>query len=154
MNKTCFVIIALLLTIIGGGIYKFLFQGSVVESPDGRISIQLTKAERALVLGEMRAFLESVQQITQAATENNMAVVVSSAKAVGMAAQQSVPGTLVGKLPMEFKKLGFDTHTRFDQLALNAEDFGDSNQVLGQLSELMHNCIGCHAAYRFDIADK
>ena len=154
MNKTCFVIIALLLTIIGGGIYKFMFQGSVVESPDGRLSIQLTTAERALVLAEMRAFLESVQQITQAATENNMAVVVSSAKAVGMAAQAGVPGTLVGKLPMAFKKLGFDTHTKFDQLALNAEDFGDTNQVLGQLSELMQNCIGCHAAYRFDIADK
>ena len=154
MKKTCLLIIVLLLLIIGGGIYKFVFQGSVIEAPDGRIAIQLTTAERSIVLGEMRAFLESVQQITQAVTESNMAVVVTSARAVGMAAQEGVPGTLVGKLPMEFKKLGFDTHTKFDQLALNAEDFGDDNQVLVQLSELMQNCIGCHAAYRFDIADK
>jgi len=70
------------------------------------------------------------------------------------AAQSAVPGTLIGKLPIEFKKLGFDTHLKFDQLALNAEDFGDNNQVLIQLSNLMQNCVACHAAYRIDISNK
>jgi hypothetical protein len=154
MNKKCFAMIALLLLVIVGGVYKFIFQGSVIESTDGRISIQLNAGERDLVLEEMRAFLESVQHITKAATENNMKMVAKSARKVGKAAQSAVPGTLIGKLPIAFKKLGFDTHLKFDELALNAEDFGDSNQVLIQLSDLMQNCIACHAVYRIDISSK
>lgn len=154
MNKKCFGIIALLLLIIGSGVYKFIFQGSVTESADGRIAIQLNANERDLVLEEMRAFLESVQQITKAVTENDMKNVSENARKVGKAAQTAIPGTLIGKLPIDFKTLGFDTHSKFDQLALNAEDFGDSSQVLIQLSELMQNCVGCHAAYRIDISSK
>ena len=154
MNKICFSVIVLLLIIIGGGVYKFIFQGSVIESSDGRISVQLNAGERDIVLEEMRAFLESVQKITKAATENNMTSVVESARKVGKAAQTAVPGTLVGKLPIAFKKLGFDTHLKFDELALNADDFGDSNQVLMELSVLMENCVGCHAAYRIDISEQ
>ena len=154
MNKKCFGTIALLLVIIAGGVYKFIFQGSVTESSDGRIAIQLNANERDLVLEEMRAFLESVQQITKAVTENDMKIVSENARKVGKAAQAAVPGTLIGKLPIDFKTLGFDTHSKFDQLALNAEDFGDSSQVLIQLSELMQNCVGCHAAYRIDISSK
>ena len=146
--------ITLLLLVIAGGVYKFIFQGSVKESTDGRISLQLNSGERDLVLEEMRAFLDSVQKITKAAIENDMKMVSESARKVGKAAQAAVPGTLIGKLPIDFKKLGFDTHLKFDQLALNAEDFGDSNQVLTQLSDLMHNCVGCHAAYRIDISSK
>ena len=153
MNKKCFIMIALLLSIIGGGVYKFMFQGSVVASSDGRLAIQLNAGERDLVLGEMRAFLSSVQQITQAVTEDNMEVAAKSARAVGKAAQGAVPGTLVGKLPMAFKKLGFDTHSKFDQLAMNAADLGDKDQVLVELSTLMQNCVSCHAAYRIDTVE-
>lgn len=154
MNKTCFGVISLLIVIIGGGVYKFIFQGSVIESTDGRISIQLNANERHLVLQEMRTFLVSVQQITKAATENDMKTIAESARKVGKSAQATVPGSLIGKLPIEFKKLGFDTHLKFDELALNADDFGDSTQILIQLSTLMDNCVGCHAAYRIDISDK
>ena len=63
MNKKCFAIITLLLLIIAGGVYKFMFQGSVIASADGRMSIQLNAAERDLVLEEMRAFLAAVQQV-------------------------------------------------------------------------------------------
>ena len=153
MNKTCFGIIALLLLITGSGAYQFIFQGSIKESSDSRILIQLNAGERDLVLEEMRMFLASIQQITKAATENNMKIVSKSARKVGMAAQAAVPGTLIGKLPIEFKKLGFDTHLKFDEIALNADDFGDINQILTQLSVLMENCVGCHAAYRIDISE-
>jgi len=154
MNRICLGFITLLILIIGGGAYKFIFQGSVTESTDGRISIQLNTDERHLVLEEMRMFLVSVQQITKAATENDMKTIADSARKVGKAAQAAVPGSLIGKLPIEFKKLGFDTHLKFDELALNADDFGDSTQILIQLSTLMENCVGCHAAYRIDISDK
>ena len=154
MSKKCLVIIILLLLVITGGIYKFIFQGSASEGTDGRMAIHLTSGERDLVLTEMRAFLGSVQQVTNGITANDMKLVAESARKSGKAAQAAVPGTLVGKLPIAFKKSGFDTHAKFDQLALDAEEFGDSDHALSQLSTLMENCIACHAAYRFSISNE
>ena len=151
MNKKCLVTISLLSIIIAGGIYKFILQGSTEEHADQRITILLTENERALVLAEMRAFLQSVQQISQAISEDNLDAVASSARKSGMAAQGEIPGTLVGKLPLQFKKWGRDTHMKFDQLALDAEDLEDSGHSLEQLSTLMQNCVTCHATYRIDI---
>jgi hypothetical protein len=150
MNKKCTVIIVLLLLVIGGGVYKFIFQGSVSESTDGRMAIHLNSGERDLVLGEMRMFLENVQQITIGVNEDDMAHIAKSARIVGRAAQAAVPGTLMGKLPAEFKALGFDTHNKFDELASNAEQFGDPAYSLRLLTELMNNCVSCHAAYKIN----
>ena len=153
MNKKCFVIIALLILVIAGGVYKFIFQGSVSVNTDGRIAVHMNSGERELVLSEMRAFLTSVQKISKGISTDDMKLVAEYARKAGRAAQGEVPGSLMGKLPLQFKQLGFDTHTKFDQLALDAEDLGDSNHALTQLSTLMENCIGCHAAYRIDISN-
>ena len=154
MSKTCNGIIILLLLIIAGGVFKFIFQGSTSPSTDGRSSIHLTADERDLVLAEMRAFLSSVQKITQGVAEDNMQMVAEYARQVGRAAQGEVPGTLVGKLPLAFKKMGRDTHAKFDQLAMDADDLGDGSYTLTQLSNLMQNCVACHETYRIDVAEK
>ncbi len=65
MNKKCTIVIVFLLLVIGGGIYKFIFQGSVSESTDGRLAVHLNAGETDLVLMEMRMFLEAVQQIVK-----------------------------------------------------------------------------------------
>lgn len=153
MSKICSGVIALLLLVIAGGVYKFIFQGSASEGTDGRMAIHLTFGERDLVLTEMRAFLESVQQVTKGISADDMKLVAESARKSGKAAQGAVPGTLVGKLPLAFKKLGFDTHGKFDQLALDAEEFGDSGHALSQLATLMENCVACHAVYSFSTED-
>lgn len=131
--------------------YKFILGGSVAPSSDGRQSIQLDAPERDLVLGEMRVFLTSLQQITEGLSKEDMSQVITAARQVGAAAQQAVPGSLVGKLPLAFKRLGFDTHKRFDLLALDAESLGDPQHTLQQLAELTSNCVACHAIYRMDI---
>lgn len=154
MGNKCLGVVVLLVLVIGGGVYKFIFQGSVSSSTDGRLAIVLEAAEKDLVLAEMRAFLESIQMITQGLSQDDMTLVVSAAKNVGKEAQGAVPGTLVGKLPLEFKKMGFDTHTRFDQLALNAKEFGDTQTVLTELTIILQNCTSCHATYRLDVVDK
>ncbi len=150
MNKTSTAIIVLLLGVIAFGGWKFMYQGSATRHADGRMSIELTESERNLVLGEMRGFLVSVQQIVQGLAEEDMGKVVEAARKSGRAAQGAVPGSLMGKLPMEFKQLGFDTHTRFDRLAMDAEALEDPAVVHEQLARMMENCIGCHAAYRLD----
>lgn len=154
MNKVSTIIIIILLAIIAFGGYKFIIQGSTTTSADGRITIHMSDAERNLILEEMRGFLAGTQQIIAAVAADDLEKAAVAAKKVGRAAQAEVPGSLMGKLPIAFKKLGFDTHTKFDQLALDAESLEDGNYTLEQLSELMQNCVGCHAAYRLEIEKK
>jgi hypothetical protein len=152
MNKACWSMVVVLVVVIAAGAWKFLVQGSVQPASDGRIAVVLEPGERDLILAEMRAFLASIQQITAALAREDMEAAAASARVVGSAAQAQVPGTLVGKLPLAFKQLGFDTHTRFDELALDAAQFGEPTHGLTQLARLMQNCVACHAAYRIDVA--
>ena len=99
----------------------------------------------------MRVFLQSVQQITNGILKDDMSIVTIAARKSGNEAAIAVPGTLIGKLPIGFKKLGFDTHAKFDRLALDAEQLGDSGHSLSQLSTLLENCVSCHSAFRFEV---
>lgn len=132
-------------------VYLFVIQGATRPSSDGRTAILLEEGERDLVLAEMRGFLVAIQGISQAIADGNVDAAVNAARQVGAPAQHDVPVSLVGKLPIGFKKLGFDTHSRFDQLALNIEQFGDTSQALPELALLMNNCTACHAAYRIEL---
>lgn len=152
MCKACWTVVVILLLVLTGTVYKFVIQGSTTRSSDNRVAIQLTPGEKDLVLAEMRAFLISVQQITQGVASKDMPMIASSARKVGRAAQQGVPGSLMGKLPLEFKQLGLDTHEKFDLLALDAEQLEDENHSLAQLGTLMQNCVACHASYRLEVA--
>jgi hypothetical protein len=154
MCKLCWALLAVMILVTGGLTYKFMIQGDTVTGTDGRAALQLNGAERDLVLSEMRAFLVSVQQITKGIAENDMELVAEYASRVGRAAQQDVPMSLMGKLPIGFKKLGLSTHAAFDQLALDAREFGGRDQTLAALHELMNNCVACHAAYRIETISK
>lgn len=149
MTKTCLTIILLLTIIIFGGIYKFFFQDNVSESSDGRELIALNADEKDFVLAEMRLFLSSTQQIIQGIAEDDMELVTSQAKKSGKDVQVTVPATLAKKLPVQFKQLGADTHAKFDQIAMDAKDLGDSDHSLSQLAVLLQNCTSCHETYRF-----
>ena len=150
MCKFCWTSLVVSILLVLAMAYKFLISGETVVASDGRQALVLSGPERDLVLTEMRQFLQSVQQITMGVANQDMEVISSAAKAVGAAAQNSVPASLVKKLPLEFKQLGFDTHQKFDQLAMDAEEFGDPSHSLKQLTELMSNCVGCHELYRID----
>ena len=152
MCKTCWLSVVILAVLLLGTIYKFVIEGSTRTSSDNRLAIQLTAGEKDLVLAEMRAFLASVQQITHGVSSKDMQLIATSARTVGLAAQQGMPGSLMGKLPLEFKQLGRDTHEQFDLLALDAEQLEDAEHSLSQLGALMQNCVACHAAYRLEAA--
>lgn len=151
MCKICWFSVFILVLVSAGIAYKFVYQGSVTERLDGRMAILLEKNERDLVLSEMRIFLESVQQITSGITDNDMQRVAEFARKSGVSAQAAVPGSLIGKLPLSFKQLGSDTHKKFEELALDAEDLGDRDHTLTQLSTILKNCVACHATYRFEV---
>ena len=150
MCKLCWAISSILIVIVSLMSYKFILTGTVAPSTDGRQAILLNEPERDLVLDEMRMFLASVQKITDGITKEDMTIVAKAAREVGALAQQAVPGSLMGKLPLSFKKLGFDTHSKFDALALDAEQLGDPQHALQQLSTLMNNCVACHSTYKIN----
>jgi len=151
MCKLCWSVVIVLLIISSSLAYKFIIQGKVVIEDDSRAAILLSKTERDLVLSEMRIFLQSVQQITMNISQDKLDLAADAARKSGRSAQIEVPASLVGKLPLGFKKLGFDTHAKFDELALDAEQLGDRDHTLSQLSVLLDNCVSCHAAYKFEI---
>ena len=150
MCKICWLSVVILAVLLLGTVYKFVIEGSTRTSTDNRLAIQLTAGEKDLVLAEMRAFLASVQQITHGVSSKDMQLIATSARTVGLAAQQGMPGSLMGKLPLEFKQLGRNTHEQFDLLALDAEQLEDAEHSLSQLGALMQNCVACHAAYRLE----
>ncbi|MGB5453825.1 MAG: hypothetical protein WBN02_08945 [Sedimenticolaceae bacterium] len=151
MRRLCWLLTLIFAAATVGLVYVFVIRGETQPASDGRVAILLAPGERDLVLSEMRAFLVALQTISQAVVDQDAATAATAARMVGGAAQQGVPASLVGKLPLAFKRLGFDTHARFDQLALNTEQFGDTSQVLPELATLLQNCTACHAAYRIDL---
>ncbi len=145
--KILWIIIILLLALSGFLINKFV-SGKVTPSEDGRINVVMTKDERNLILDEMRAFLVSVQGVSQAITENNMEKAAELAHKAGMVAEADTPGSLLQKIPLGMKKLGFGTRDKFDEISATAKTTKDPLVVRKQLDTLMQNCIACHAIYR------
>lgn len=133
--------------------YKFTV-GEVKPSTDGRLAVHLSKDERNALLLEMRTWLQNSQGILAAVSTNDFAAAAKIAKTSGMAAETDVPGTLFRKIPLEMKKLGFDTRQKFDEIAIDAERLKDSQHTIKQLSTAMNNCIACHATYRFSDTEK
>jgi ribosome biogenesis SPOUT family RNA methylase Rps3 len=135
--------------------FKFMVVGETEPSPDGRTAIVVTPQERDQIpqerdqiLLEMRMFVETVQTIIVANNAGDMNSIALATREVGKAAQGQMSSVLVGKLPMGFKKLGFDTHSRFDQLGLDAEQQMSPEHISQQLGALMGNCVACHKTYR------
>lgn len=153
MKKLCLSTVTFLSIAIAVLFYFFVIQGNTVSgnNKDPRATILLSESERTLLLKEMRAFLEALQNITYGATINDMSVVAEAGRKVGRAGQLEAPPSLIKKLPIEFKKLGFSTHQAFDQLALDAETIGDAGQVFESMGTLMANCVNCHAAYQIKV---
>jgi hypothetical protein len=151
MKKFSLLLNVILIGVIAYGGYKFLIEGSVRPTDDGRTAILLTAGERDHILGDMRGFLETVQGINEALGQGDLKTVADIATAAGSAAAEGAPAALIGKLPLDFKNLGMATHGLFDDLAKTATESGDVATTTAALGDLMLNCTGCHAGYRFDV---
>jgi len=52
------------------------------------------------------------------------------------------------KYPLAWKKPGFGTRKKFDEIAENASTKEEAVLARKQLDALLNNCIACHAIYR------
>lgn len=148
MCKLCWTL--LLGMIIAAGIAVFLVAGGhkTTIATDGRQTITLEPHQRDLVLAEMRTFVDSLREINQALGSNDSELFQKAALKVGLEAQEGVPLDMMKALPLPFKKLGMDTHQKFDILASHAKEGASTGELLLELSQLMNNCVACHAAYQ------
>ena len=122
-----------------------------MPGPDQREVILLSEDERNFVLTEMRNFLDSVQGIIGAVAEGKPKDAGPAALRSGMHVMRSAPQTMMGKMPMEFRMLGMDTHQRFAAIAEEASAMADEKKILRQLSEMLANCSACHQGYRISV---
>ena len=118
------------------------------QGEDARQPIALDAAERAFVLAEMRAFLQSVEGIVSAVANDRVPEAEAAARKSGMGVMHSVPPTLRQKLPKEFMMMGHATHQAFDMLAEDAKTIADKATALKQLEQILNTCNTCHASYR------
>ena len=115
---------------------------------DSRVMLELTPGERAMILEEMRMFLDGVQKMTGALGKQDMPGAAESARGMGQKMVHEVPPELRAKLPLEFRQLGFSVHRDFDQIALDADSLKDVSFSLNQLSATLQKCVSCHATYQ------
>jgi len=115
---------------------------------DGRVALELSPAERVVILEEMRMLLAGVQKMTGALGQQDMPAVAEAARALGQKMAHEVPPELRAKLPLEFRQLGSSVHRDFDQIALDADSLKDVSYSLTQLSTTLQKCVSCHAVYQ------
>jgi len=115
---------------------------------DERKALNLAPPERAMILLEMRQFLNGIQIMTDALSRDDLKTVARAAKPLGAQAAHEVPDSLKAKLPKEFKQLAFAVHGGFDQLAMDAESLGDAKHTQKQLAGILQNCVSCHSLFQ------
>jgi len=128
-----------------------LAQEIKMDDGNDRAALNLTPPEKAYVLDQMRRFVESIQSITAGFANGDRDQAMEAAAARGLKRNQNdsaFPPTLGAKLPQEWRQFGAAMRKGFDSLADGIAKDEDTNQSLGRLSELMKNCVSCHASYR------
>ena len=148
MCKLCWTLLLGLVLAVIIAVFMIASGDKTSIASDGRQAIELEPHQRDLVLAEMRMFVESLRDINQALGTDDSALFQKAALRVGLDAQEGVPLDLMKALPLPFKKLGMDTHKKFDVLAEHANQGASSQELLVELSQLMSNCVACHAAYQ------
>lgn len=121
---------------------------AVAQEADTRTVIRLSPQHRDLVLTEMRQFLSGLQQMTDALSRDDMETVASVARTLGTSMSHQMPADLKAALPEGFRKLGHAVHSRFDQIALDAEAMEDNIHALSQLGDTLSRCVSCHSTYQ------
>ena len=150
MGKLGWLLSLVLAIALGWMAYTFLVKGQTVPYADGRTSILLAPGERNKVLGEMRDVLAGVQAIIEDTTSGDLKAAEAKARSMGMAAAAQ-DTAIIAKLPLDFKSLGLGLHRSFDDLADSIAATDDPVSVLGDVGNLMLQCVACHDTYRLGV---
>lgn len=139
-------------------LYFLMTSLTTVFPPNSHAELNIHEREELLLddddinhlLSEMHDFLVTIQQVTEGLENDDMNQIIYAANASGTASVKNISENLKFSLPMEFKKMGFATRKKFDQIALDAKQFGDKDHTLSQLNQVLTLCTNCHSRYRVE----
>jgi len=116
-------------------------------SPDQRINLGLTEAEKANFLSEMRQMLTSIQGIVAGIAKEDSDQIIKFARYSGNRMARATPLSVKAKTPKAFKEIGAPTHMMFEELVIRAET--DDMQTLTELTgRIMQQCLACHEMFK------
>ncbi|WP_029933423.1 hypothetical protein [Thiomicrospira pelophila] len=117
------------------------------ESIDGRISLNLTEAEKAEFLTEMQQMLGSIQGVIQGIADDDPDKIIKAARVSGNQMARATPDSVRAKLDDQFRSIGGPTHMMFEELVIRAET-DPADELLRFTANIMNNCMACHAKYK------
>ncbi|EHQ06251.1 hypothetical protein [Leptonema illini] len=122
---------------------------------DGRRVVEVSASDKVLILTEMRELLFALNRMHGALAVGDQQAAADAAESVGMGMVESLAereASLIAKLPIEMKKLGFSTHENFDDIAKKLRDNPgmDQRTISAEIKTLTDKCVACHAAYRIE----
>ncbi len=126
---------------------------TTVLAKDTRIKVELPQMMREHMMSNMRGHLQSLEAITRHLSrhEYDQAADVAE-KTLGMSSLDTHGASHLGKfMPAEMGRIGQQMHraaSRFAVATRDAEIDGGLNKAFAALSDVMQQCLACHAAYR------
>ena len=130
-----------------------LFLLTPVQADDGRQTVELPDMMREHMLSNMRDHLLALEEITRylANQQYDEAAEVAENR-LGMSSMDLHGASHLGKfMPKEMGAIGTNMHRAASRFALAAQDAeieGGLNKAFSALSEVMQQCVACHAGYK------
>jgi len=130
-----------------------LIIGNSVQASDIRQEVKLPEMMRNHMLSNMRDHLLALQEITYylASQQYDKAADVAENR-LGMSSLNSHGASHMGKfMPKEMGVIGTSMHKAASRFALAAKDAeleDDMHKAFLALSEVMEQCVACHAGYK------
>lgn len=124
--------------------------GAVGMVQDHRIVIPVSKAERSLLLTEMREYLHGLHAIQYALANKDTKTLDLVAKDMAPRLER-LPASLRERFPEDFTQLAIALQEAFLALARMSGPDLQVNAALEQTGEIITYCSGCHDTYRFEV---
>jgi len=123
------------------------------SASDTRIHVVFPPMMQEHMMTNMRDHLLALQTITEQLSLQQFDAAASTAEhRLGMSAMDSHGSSHMGKMmPKGMAVIGTNMHhaaSRFALAAKDAEIDGGLEKAFGALSEVMQQCVACHAAYK------
>jgi hypothetical protein len=142
---------------MGGGMGNHMNHGmmgggeTAKPAPETRQAVVLNADEQAMVLAEMRGFMESVQGVLSAVAAKDAKALAEAAGKSGMKVMGHLPMATRAKFPPALMAIGRATHMGFDSLAADAAGGTVPADTVARLATISGQCVACHAAFRFEV---
>jgi len=124
-----------------------------VIAEDTRVKVDFPSMMKEHMLANMRDHLLALQTITfQLSSKQFDAAAETAEQRLGMSSMNAHGAHHMGKImPQDMGNIGTRMHkaaSRFAIVAKDAEIDGGLEKAFGALSDVMKECVACHAAYR------